>query len=219
MKTEELYSVTLDYLEKSCPALNTVLEHDTPFHLLVAVVLSAQCTDERVNLTTPALFKKYPTSKVMAETKATDILKFIHSVSYPNSKAKYLVGLAQMLEEKFNGKIPSTLEELTLLPGVGRKTANVIQAIVFHKAAIAVDTHVFRVSHRIGLVKDSDKTPLSVEKTLTQHIAEKKRANAHFWLLYHGRYICTARNPHCDKCALPPYCKFFKNKEKIISKK
>jgi len=209
----DLYTAALAYLERSCPTLNTVLEHDTPFHLLVAVVLSAQCTDERVNMVTPALFKKYPTSKDMSKAKPADIIKFIHSVSYPNSKSKYLVGLSQMLETDFNGQLPSTIEELTELPGVGRKTANVIQAIVFHKAAIAVDTHVFRVSHRIGLVRDSDKTPFSVEKNLKEHIEQNKWANAHFWLLYHGRYICTARNPHCDKCELTSICKYHKSQQ------
>lgn len=212
MTQKELYSTTLNYLEANCPQIDTELAHHSPFQLLVAVVLSAQCTDERVNKVTPALFREYPDAFSMSQASEQNILEFIHSVSYPNSKSKYLIELSKKLAKDYQGEVPSTIEELVSLPGVGRKTANVIQAIVFHKAALAVDTHVFRVSHRIGLVKKSATTPLAVEKELTKNIQTKQVSAAHFWLLYHGRYTCTARKPHCEKCGLTSTCKYFNKK-------
>jgi len=176
----------------------------------VAVILSAQCTDKRVNMVTPALFQAYPTPQAMAAATPDDLLRYISSVSYPNSKARHLQAMAAMLVEDFNGDVPSTMEELTRLPGVGRKTANVIMGVVFHKAAIAVDTHVFRVANRTGLA--SGKTPLEVEKTLTRHIPVQDRYNAHHWLLLHGRYVCKALKPDCLNCAIKHYCKHYNKK-------
>ncbi len=196
------------------PPVDTELEYKTPFQLLVAVVLSAQCTDKRVNIVTRDLFQAYPSAKEMAQATESDILKYISSVSYPNSKAGYLVGLSRQIELEHHGEVPSTMEQLTRLPGVGRKTANVILALVFKEAALAVDTHVFRVSHRLGLVPKKCTTPLAVEMELKRHISESMVAQAHFWLLYHGRYTCTALRPKCAKCGLYGICK---SKDKIIS--
>ncbi len=210
MTKRQLYDITLTYLEENCPKQYTELLYETPFQLLVAVVLSAQCTDDRVNMVTPKLFELYPTAALMSQAKAEDIFPYIRSVSYPNSKSKYLVGLSQRIIEEYQGKVPSDIADLTSLPGVGRKTANVIQSIVFKKDALAVDTHVFRVSHRIGLVSDKATTPYAVEKELTKNIVSDNISLAHFWLLYHGRYICTARNPHCDQCGLTTHCRYFK---------
>ena len=173
----------------------------------MAVVLSAQCTDKRINQVTPRLFADFPVPEAMAATTPEVIYDYIKSVSYPNNKAKHLVGLAKMLVERFGGEVPSTLEELTQLPGVGRKTANVIQAVAFGKAALAVDTHVFRVSHRLGLVPQRCTTPYSVEVELKKHIPEQLVASSHYWLLLHGRYTCLARKPKCDKCGLRDVCK------------
>lgn len=214
MTKKQLYDITLGYLEEKCPMQYTELLYESPFQLLVAVVLSAQCTDERVNTVTPKLFELYPTAALMSQATPEDIYQYIKSVSYPNSKAKYLVALAQRITTQYNGNVPSQLEELTTLPGVGRKTANVIQSIVFHKAALAVDTHVFRVSHRIGLVSKMSTTPYAVEKELTKYISTSKISRAHFWLLYHGRYICTAKKPKCTECGLIEYCKYFKKQNK-----
>lgn len=207
MKKSELYSVVLGYLEAEMPPVDTELEYETPFQLLVAVVLSAQCTDKRVNIVTRELFKAYPTAKEMAEAAESDMLRYISSVSYPNSKAGYLVGLSRQLMADHGGEVPSTMEELTRLPGVGRKTANVILALVFKQSAMAVDTHVFRVSHRLNLVPKRCTTPLAVEMELKKHIAPALVAQAHFWLLYHGRYTCTALRPKCAKCGLKDICK------------
>lgn len=207
MTKKELYSQVLGYLQATMDSTETELNYSTPFELLVAVVLSAQCTDKRVNMVTPRLFEDYPTAEAMALATPEIIYDYIRSVSYPNSKARHLVGLSQMLMERFNGKVPSTLEELTLLPGVGRKTANVVQAVAFGKAAIAVDTHVFRVSHRLGLVSESCTTPYSVEMELKKHIPEKLQAASHYWLLLLGRYTCLARKPKCEKCGLRQCCK------------
>ena len=190
MKKSELYKCVLDYFASVMPPTETELHFNNPFELLVAVVLSAQCTDEAMAATTPEV-----------------IYDYIRSVSYPNNKARHLVGLARGLVERFGGQVPATMEELTSLPGVGRKTANVILAIVFGKAALAVDTHVFRVSHRLGLVPARCTTPLSVELELRRHIPETQVAAAHFWLLHHGRYTCTARTPHCEKCPLNTLCR------------
>ena len=183
------------------------LDHENPFRLLIAVLLSAQTTDAQVNKVTPRLFADFPVPEAMAATTPEVIYDYIKSVSYPNNKAKHLVGLAKMLVERFGGEVPSTLEELTQLPGVGRKTANVIQAVAFGKAALAVDTHVFRVSHRLGLVPQRCTTPYSVEVELKKHIPEQLVASSHYWLLLHGRYTCLARKPKCDKCGLRDVCK------------
>ncbi|WP_288511289.1 endonuclease III [uncultured Prevotellamassilia sp.] len=207
MRKKELYEHVLAYFERTMDATETELHFSNPFELLVAVVLSAQCTDKRINLVTPRLFADFPVPEAMAATTPEVIYDYIKSVSYPNNKAKHLVGLAKMLVERFGGEVPSTLEELTLLPGVGRKTANVIQAVAFGKAALAVDTHVFRVSHRLGLVPQRCTTPYSVEMELKKHIPEQLVASSHYWLLLHGRYTCLARKPKCDKCGLRDVCK------------
>lgn len=207
MRKKELYEHVLAYFEHTMDATETELHFSNPFELLVAVVLSAQCTDKRINQVTPRLFTDFPVPEAMAATTPEVIYDYIKSVSYPNNKAKHLVGLAKMLVERFGGEVPSTLEELTQLPGVGRKTANVIQAVAFGKAALAVDTHVFRVSHRLGLVPQRCTTPYSVEVELKKHIPEQLVASSHYWLLLHGRYTCLARKPKCDKCGLRDVCK------------
>lgn len=206
MKKKERYEAVLSYLKSRTPLTDTELFYRNPFELLVAVVLSAQCTDKRVNIVTEDLFRDFPLPELMAKTDAETIFSYIHSVSYPNSKSKYLIGLSKILVNRFNGNVPSTIEELTQLPGVGRKTANVIQAIAFGKPAIAVDTHVFRVSHRLALVPKSANTPYKVEVELMKHIEPSNWAQAHFWLLYHGRYTCTSQRPKCEECSLKPYC-------------
>ena len=199
------------------PPMDTELEYRSPFQLLVAVVLSAQCTDKRVNMVTRTLFEQYPTPNQMAQATEEEILKHISSVSYPNSKAGYLKRMSEILIRDFDGQVPSTMKELTQLPGVGRKTANVILAIVHGGAALAVDTHVFRVSHRLGLVPDRCKTPLAVELELKRHIPHNVVAQSHFWLLYLGRYTCLARKPRCKECGLADLCKQY-NKESNKSK-
>ncbi len=209
MRKKELYERVLAYFKATMDDTETELHFSNPFELLVAVVLSAQCTDKRINQVTPALFRDYPTPEAMALATPDVIYEYIRSVSYPNNKARHLVGLARMLHEEFDGEVPSTLEELTRLPGVGRKTANVIQAVAFGKAALAVDTHVFRVSHRLGLVPPSCTTPYSVEVVLKKHIPESLVASSHYWLLLHGRYTCLARKPKCERCGLTLVCKTF----------
>ncbi len=206
MQKKERIGRALDYFARTMDATETELHYSNPFELLVAVVLSAQCTDKRINAVTPRLFHDYPTPEALAEATEEVVFDYIRSVSYPNNKARHLVGLARMLCQEYNGEVPSTLEELTRLPGVGRKTANVVQAVAFGKAALAVDTHVFRVSHRLGLVPKSCTTPLSVEKALRRYIPEERVAASHYWLLLHGRYTCTARKPHCAKCGLCDIC-------------
>ena len=206
MRKKELYDRVIAYFEQAMPVAETELHYEDPFQLLIAVILSAQCTDKRVNMITPALFRDFPTAEAMAATTPDVVYEYIRSVSYPNNKAKHLVGMAQMLVRDYGGQVPDTLEELVKLPGVGRKTANVIQSVVFHKAAMAVDTHVFRVSHRIGLVPGTCTTPLATEKHLTRYIPEALIPKAHHWLILHGRYVCTARNPKCDKCGLNGIC-------------
>lgn len=208
MRRRQLYEYITDYFSRTMPHVESELNYETPFQLLVAVILSAQCTDKRVNLVTPALFADYPTAEVMAEATPEVIYEYVKSLSYPNNKAQHLVGMARMLKEQFGGEVPSTLEELVCLPGVGRKTANVIQAVIFRKAAMAVDTHIFRVSHRLGLVPKSATTPYAVEKELTRHFPGEIIPDAHHWLLLHGRYVCTARSPKCDRCDLTTICKF-----------
>lgn len=206
MKKKELYQNVIAYFQQAMPMPETELHYETPFQLLVAVILSAQCTDKRINQVTPRLFNDFPTAEAMAATTPDVIFEYIRSVSYPNNKAKHLVAMAKILQEKFGGEVPSTGEQLEQLPGVGRKTANVIQAVIFQKARMAVDTHVFRVSHRMGLVGEGCTTPLSVEKELVRNIPEELIPTAHHWLILHGRYVCQARRPKCEECGLLGIC-------------
>ena len=206
MKRDERYRQVLEHFRKEMPEVTTELEFGSVFQLLVAVVLSAQCTDKRVNQVTPDLFRRYPDAKTMAQAEADEIFEYVKSISYPNSKAKHLVELSRMLVERFKGQVPSDMNQLLELPGVGRKTANVMQAVAFGQSAMPVDTHVYRVSHRLGLVSKSDNTPLKVEQTLKKHIPAADLSLAHHWLLLHGRYVCTSRSPHCAKCPLEAVC-------------
>lgn len=206
MKKEERYKLVLEYFRKEMPVADTELEFGSIFQLLVAVILSAQCTDKRINKVTPELFRRYPDARSMADAEPDEIFEYISNVSYPNAKARHLVGMARKLMEKWGGEIPDNMNDLLDLPGVGRKTANVIQAVAFGKSAMAVDTHVFRVSHRLGLVDKADNTPLKVELKLTRYIPERDIPRAHHWLLLHGRYVCTARKPHCNECGLESVC-------------
>ncbi len=214
MTKKEHYGMVLAYLKEQAPETDSELIYQNPFQLLVAVVLSAQCTDKRVNTVTTGLFGKYPDAATMAKATQADILKYISSVSYPNSKAKYLTGLSKMITDVFHGNVPDNIKDLTKLPGVGRKTANVIQAVAFGKPAIAVDTHVYRVSHRLGLVTSAANTPYKVEMELTKNIPTKDWGKAHFWLLYYGRYTCTALSPKCKQCHLQDICTYTKDKSK-----
>ncbi|EJW90702.1 endonuclease III [gut metagenome] len=216
MRKKERYEKVIEWFQQNRPIAETELHYSNPFELLIAVILSAQCTDKRVNQITPALFRDFPTPEALAATTPEVVFEYIRSVSYPNNKAKHLVGMAKMLVEQFHSRVPDTLEELTRLPGVGRKTANVIQSVVFNKATMAVDTHVFRVSHRLGLVTARCTTPLSVEKELTKHIPKELIPIAHHWLILHGRYICVARTPKCATCGLQMICKYFCNTYKVI---
>jgi len=206
MKKEERYNHILEYFRREMPEVNTELEFGSIFQLLVAVVLSAQCTDKRINQVTPELFRRYPTPKDMADADVDDVLEYIKSVSYPNAKAKHLVAMAQVLTIKHGGEVPSDMNDLLDLPGVGRKTANVIQSVAFGKSTMAVDTHVFRVSRRLGLVPAKADAPLKVEQELLKHIPEADIPRAHHWLLLHGRYVCTSRKPHCERCGLEQIC-------------
>lgn len=206
MTKKERYRQILAYFEKQMPEVTTELEYQNVYQLLMAVVLSAQCTDKRVNQVTPELFRRFPNAQSMAEVDAYEVLEYIKSVSYPNSKAKHLVELSRMLVEKYGGEVPADMNALLELPGVGRKTANVIQAVAFGRSTMAVDTHVFRVSHRLGLVPKSANTPYKVEQELVKNIPDSIIPRAHHWLLLHGRYVCTSRRPHCDKCDLSPIC-------------
>ncbi len=210
MKKQELYDKVTTYFQEVMPVAETELHYETPFQLLVAVILSAQCTDKRVNMVTPALFHDYPTPEALAASTPETIFEYIRSVSYPNNKSKHLVGMAQMLMKDFNGEVPDNLNSLIKLPGVGRKTANVIQAVIWGRDAMPVDTHVFRVSHRIGLVTDRHTTPLAVEKELTKHFPKGIVATAHHWLILHGRYTCTALRPKCESCGIRLLCKHYK---------
>ena len=206
MTKKQIYESVIAYFSQAMPEAKTELHYQTPFELLVAVMLSAQCTDKRINQVTPALFQAFPTPQALAQATPEAVFEYIHSVSYPNNKARHLVAMARMLVERYGGEVPPLGEDLEKLPGVGRKTANVIQAVVFQKARMAVDTHVFRVSHRIGLVPPSCTTPLSVEKQLTAHFPASIIPLAHHWLILHGRYVCTARNPRCVQCGLLGVC-------------
>ena len=212
MKTEERYRAVIEWFSKNMPVAETELHYQDPYQLIVAVILSAQCTDKRVNLVTPALFEKYPTAEALAGATPEEVYPYIKSVSYPNNKARHLVGMAQKLLSDFGGIMPQEVEELQKLPGVGRKTANVVASVAFNKEAMAVDTHVFRVSNRIGLTRHS-KTPLETERTLVKHIPSHLLPIAHHWLILHGRYVCTARNPKCDDCGLKNACAYFIKKE------
>ncbi len=212
MRKKERYEKILGWFRENRPVAETELHYNNPFELLIAVILSAQCTDKRVNQITPPLFHDYPTPEALAASTPEVIYEYIRSVSYPNNKAKHLVGMANMLVDKFESQVPDKLEDLVKLPGVGRKTANVIQSVVFNKAAMAVDTHVFRVSHRLGLVSSRCTTPLSVEKELMKNIPKNDIPIAHHWLILHGRYVCQARTPQCESCGLKEWCKEFTGK-------
>ena len=213
MTKKERFQFVLSYFQEHSPNAETELWYDNPYQLLVAVILSAQCTDKRVNLTTPAIFEKYPNPKSLSQASFDELFPFIKSISYPNNKTKHLIGMAQMLVNNFNGEVPLTVDELVQLPGVGRKTANVITSVVDHQPNMAVDTHVFRVSARIGLTVNA-KTPLAAEKQLLKLIPTELVHIAHHWIILHGRYVCVARNPKCDICGLKPACKYY---QKLIA--
>lgn len=215
MRKKERYEKIIAWFRENRPIAETELHYGSPFELLIAVILSAQCTDKRVNMITPALYRDFPSPEALAASSPEVIFEYIRSVSYPNNKSKHLVGMARMLVKDFKSEIPDTLEELIKLPGVGRKTANVIQSVVFNKAAMAVDTHVFRVSHRIGLVPESCTTPFSVEKELVKNIPADIIPIAHHWLILHGRYVCQARAPQCDTCGLQMMCRYYCTKYKV----
>jgi endonuclease-3 len=208
MTRKERYEFVLDYFRENNPDAATELLYDNPYQLLVSVILSAQCTDKRVNMTTPAIFERYPDARALSKASFDELFPFIKSISYPNNKTKHLIGMARMLEYQFHGEVPLTVDELVQLPGVGRKTANVITSVVDNQPNMAVDTHVFRVAARIGLTVNA-KTPLAAEKQLLQFIPKGEVHVAHHWLILHGRYICVARNPKCRECGLQQACKYF----------
>lgn len=214
MTLKERYENIIAWFEKNMPVAESELNYETPFELLVAVILSAQCTDKRVNLTTPALFEAYPTPQAMAEASAEEIFPYIKSISYPNNKAKHLAAMARMLVEEFGAEVPSDLKDLQRLPGVGRKTANVIGAVIWQKEVMPVDTHVFRVSARIGLTRGA-KTPLQTELQLEKNIPSHLLPIAHHWLILHGRYVCIARAPKCEECGIKEWCRYF-SKKKVV---
>jgi endonuclease-3 len=219
MTKKERYSFVIDYFQQHSPDAETELIYDSPYQLLVAVILSAQCTDKRVNMTTPAIFEKFPDTKKLAQAKPAELLRLIKSISYPNNKTKHLIGMAKMVEENFDGKIPMTVGELIQLPGVGRKTANVITSVIDNQPNMAVDTHVFRVAARIGLTTGA-KTPLATEKQLLLNLPKELIHKAHHWLILHGRYVCIARNPKCEICGIRPVCLYYSkiSKNKKASK-
>lgn len=210
MTTKERYAGCIEWFRENMPEPKTELQYDTPFHLLLAVILSAQCTDKRVNMVTPALFERFPHPEDLAAATEEEVYEYVKSISYPNNKTRHLINAARMIVEEFNGELPSDIDNLMKLPGVGRKTANVMLSVVWNKAAMAVDTHVFRVSNRIGLTENS-KTPLQTEQTLVKNIPADLLPTAHHWLILHGRYICKARRPDCLNCGLTRYCKTFQN--------
>lgn len=212
MEKKELFERVISYFQKEMPIAETELEYKSPYELLVAVILSAQCTDKRVNQITPELLKRFPTPEKLAEVESGEVFDYIRSCSYPNNKAKHLVGMARMLVSDFGGQVPEDIDDLQKLPGVGRKTANVIASVVFNKPAMAVDTHVFRVSARIGLTVNS-KTPLETERQLVEYFPEELLPLAHHWLILHGRYVCLARSPKCEKCGLTDVCRYFQEKQ------
>ena len=206
LSEKQRYQKVLAWFAENMPVAESELHYSNPFELLCAVMLSAQCTDKRVNLVTPALFAAYPTAETMAKATAEEVLRYVKSVSYPNAKAQHLVGMAQRLVEAYNGEVPSNIDDLQTLPGVGRKTANVVCAVIWNQPTMAVDTHIFRVSERIGLTTNS-KSPLETEKQLVKYIPAEVIPKAHHWLLLHGRYVCKARKPLCETCGIKPYCK------------
>ena len=219
MSRADRFRYFLDYFTTNFPEPKTELVYGSPYELIVAVVLSAQCTDKRVNLVMPPLLAQFPTAAHLGAATSDEIFPFIRSVSYPNNKAKHLAGLGRMLTEDFGGEVPSQIDELQRLPGVGRKTANVVVSVIYNQPAMAVDTHVFRVSHRIGLVPKMATTPLAVEKALVRYIPEELIAKAHHWLILHGRYICVARSPKCSICPLSASCAYFeKDSVKLANK-
>lgn len=211
MTLKDRYNGVIEWFQANMPEPKTELQYDSPFHLLLAVILSAQCTDKRVNIVTPLLFEAYPTPDDLAAATEEEVYEYIKSVTFPNNKTRSLLKAARMLVDDFNSEVPSDLDKLMKLPGVGRKTANVMLSVVWNKAAMAVDTHVFRVSNRIGLTNNSP-SPLHTEKTLMRHIPTELVATAHHWLILHGRYVCKARRPLCLECGLQPYCRFFNKK-------
>ncbi|MGC8865920.1 MAG: endonuclease III [Bacteroidales bacterium] len=213
MTTEERYRRFITWFSENMPRAETELVYSNPYELLVAVILSAQCTDKRVNLITPAFFQRFPDANALASASQEEVYEIIQSCSYPNNKAKNLIGMARTLIAEFGGVVPEDVEQLQRLPGVGRKTANVIASVVFRKPAMAVDTHVFRVAARIGLTRNA-KTPLEAEKQLVKHIPEKHIPDAHHWLILHGRYVCTARKPRCEACGIKDFCAFFQKQKK-----
>lgn len=217
MTVRERYARVLGWFAETMPVAETELHYDTPFHLLLAVILSAQCTDKRVNTVTPALFEAYPDAAALARSTVGEVFEYIKSVSYPNNKARLLIGAARTLTEEFGGEVPGDLDSLLRLPGVGRKTANVMLAVVFGQAAMAVDTHVFRVSERIGLTAGST-TPLNTERTLVRHIPPELLPKAHHWLILHGRYVCKARRPDCLNCGLTQVCRYYAKAVKATAK-
>jgi len=214
MTKKERFENIISWFQSNMPVAETELHYNNSYELLVAVILSAQCTDKRVNQITPSFFERYPTAEVLARAEVSEVFEYIRTCSYPNNKSKNLVGMAQKLMNEFKGVIPSDVNELQKLPGVGRKTANVIASVIFDKPALAVDTHVFRVSARLGLTTNA-KTPLDAEKQLVAHIPEDLLAIAHHWLILHGRYVCVARKPKCDKCGLQTWCKFYQSEVKV----
>jgi endonuclease-3 len=216
MTKKERYRQVIDYFKTHRPIAETELDYRSPYELLVAVILSAQCTDKRVNIITPEFYKSYPTAEQLAEAEISDIFEHIKSCSYPNNKAKHLSGMAKMLISEFNGVVPDNIDKLQKLPGVGRKTANVIASVVFNQPAMAVDTHVFRVSERIGLTTNS-KNPLQTELELIKHIPKELIPLAHHWLILHGRYVCVARKPKCNECGLNAQCRYY-HKNMAINK-
>ena len=209
MLRKERYTGIIDYFKEHQPEAETELNYSNPFELLVAVILSAQCTDKRINMVTPALFRDFPDAETLATSNFDELFPYIRSVSYPNNKTKHLLGMAKMLTQEFNNEMPQDVKTLQKLPGVGRKTANVVTSVVFNQASMAVDTHVFRVSKRIGLVAQNAKTPLEVEKTLMRYIPKEHVATSHHWLILHGRYVCVARKPKCSECQIKEYCRYY----------
>lgn len=208
MTKKERFEKVIGYFQEHMPSAETELHYTNPYELLVAVILSAQCTDKRVNMVTPPFFERFPEAETLAAASLDEVFQYIRSISYPNNKAKHLVGMAKMLVEDFKNVVPSDVKELQKMPGVGRKTANVIASVVYDKPAMAVDTHVFRVSERLGLTTNA-KTPLATEKQLVKYIPKELIATAHHWLILHGRYVCLARKPKCEKCGLKDFCKYY----------
>ncbi len=218
MLKKERYEAFITHFSENMPVAETELQYENPFQLLVAVVLSAQCTDKRINMVTPALFKDFPGPEYLAASNFDELFPYIKSVSYPSNKTKHLLGLGKMLMEDFGGEVPKTVAELIKLPGVGRKTANVITSVIWNQPNMAVDTHVFRVSKRLGLVSQNAKTPFEVERQLIRHIPKKHVHIAHHWLILHGRYVCIARKPKCEECTLSHFCRYFEKNYGTLNK-